>query len=697
MSTPTIDYPGDWAVSRAVERVLEKMFHGYARVELRKEFTEGQSSTHVYLIVAHHQNGRAELPGVVKIGPEEVILPEWQAARAHAMRRLPDFVEIEGEPTLLDGQISDGRVVNVRGEHEHSAGGHAGLRYRLAGDGVFDTESLRVFSRTAEAAAFWQLLEGRLFRQMAHIWREHPQREMRAVHASYDRVLPVNLLVEPLPNPSGGDTQAEYTLDAQIMQRERIDFDAVPRGAVVQLRGFVVTEIERAHGMVTLNLPQADEIRRASFRLRVRNVPDLAHGDSPWRLGQMAAPLVGRVLATRHDLLQREVENALGWEVDVSGPTLVLAGQNLPNPLHCWPALLAQAWPMRIGTVHGDLNLGNVLVDVEALTTRVIDCAHTHRGHVLYDLVRLEAEILLHPLALALFRDDHPSTHIVQLYRWLDGVTRSQPHDPGQFSVPRVLRAEMPTLLPAYIALSTIRNAARPYLADAGQWSEYYVALALTLLGSLKFDSLSIIGRGQQPKAIAFWGAAAILAQLERAEKEGWQNGGVEFQAKEWEWLDLRTDAAKGAPGSAQSIDQSKSGIHFEHNEKVHIGGSVVRGETVYMSAPDPGGLRIIHHVLYAPQRYRFFQLRNPASGKLEIEGKSVRFRGPSGTVELEQIHAVEPVRMGGWGNNRWIRVQYVTGGSEGQAYFSHPQQWSMEDPEHEELLQSLQRCASHS
>jgi TusA-related sulfurtransferase len=54
--------------------------------------------------------------------------------------------------------------------------------------------------------------------------------------------------------------------------------------------------------------------------------------------------------------------------------------------------------------------------------------------------------------------------------------------------------------------LVQIRESARHYLFEANDWTSYYYALCLHMLGSLKFDSLSPTAR-----QVAFWGSAAIL------------------------------------------------------------------------------------------------------------------------------------------------------------------------------------------
>jgi hypothetical protein len=160
--------------------------------------------------------------------------------------------------------------------------------------------------------------------------------------------------------------------------------------------------------------------------------------------------LTGRVVKTRQLLLHEAIRAVLPAAVDLTQPLLHLpdTDQRLPNPLLNWAALLQEQLAMRIGTVHGDLNAGNVLIDIDAKTTFLIDCAHAHRDHVLYDLVRLESEVLLHMVATHFYNHQPqlPPTTIHDLYNWLDFVTRRDPDVTGFFSVPQPLLQTMPEL-----------------------------------------------------------------------------------------------------------------------------------------------------------------------------------------------------------------------------------------------------------
>ncbi len=71
--------------------------------------------------------------------------------------------------------------------------------------------------------------------------------------------------------------------------------------------------------------------------------------------------------------------------------------------------------------------------------------------------------------------------------------------------------------------LTTIRRAARQYLFEASDPSEYYQGLLLYLLGVLKFKNLNRLPESPLPKQLAFWGATLAYEFLTHppAEPDG--------------------------------------------------------------------------------------------------------------------------------------------------------------------------------
>jgi len=543
--------------------LLEQLFANTAVATVSKHFTDGQSGTFVFLVEPTRQDGEKELPVVVKIGPRHLLEQEWRAAQDHIASRLPDFVPISGQLATVTVTAADG-----------SRADYSAARYQLAGNGLFATETLRDYATTASAAALWTVLEKRLFAQLDRIWANKKAPVSRSLGAAYDRVLPVNLLLEFAEAAAPAAVQLDATQDPAT-------YPQLQPGDWVQLNNFVISEIDEVEQALTLNLPQSEALRTHAYRLRIRQVANLKQ----YKLDATVSRLTGRVVATRQQRLQAALRSVLPATLDLTRPVVLMpdSGVELPNPLAQWPSLLQEQLSMRSGTVHGDLNTGNVLIDVEAKTTFLIDCAHAHEDHVLLDLVRLESEVLLHLVAARFFELQLPPTTIHALYGWLDYVTQRASNPAGSFSVPQPLLQAGPALESAFIALTIIRNHARQYLAVRDQWREYYAALALTLLGSLKFASLDRAPAGTNPKAVAFWGAATLLGQLDAS---------IDFIHLGWQRIDVNEGAASQpqTPGGAPPnlyIDygdvthDQRRGVFFEGNASVAIGGNVISGGTV--------------------------------------------------------------------------------------------------------------------
>lgn len=95
--------------------------------------------------------------------------------------------------------------------------------------------------------------------------------------------------------------------------------------------------------------------------------------------------------------VRRSVEKVLGTKAE--GDSFELAGQTLPNLCHFYEHSLPKLKAHTAGLgaymafVHGDLNGANILVDQQD-NVWLIDFYHTHRGHVLRDLIKLENDLL---------------------------------------------------------------------------------------------------------------------------------------------------------------------------------------------------------------------------------------------------------------------------------------------------------------
>lgn len=460
--------------------ILQEMFADYGRVVIKQEFGGGLSGSRVFLvrpIRGENEEDRPELPVVVKLAPVGLIEKEWRAYQRHIRHRLMGIAEIRGKPVLLPGS------------------GWGGLCYPLLGGGTFEVVSLNRYCREAGLADI-EFVLGRLLKiieQMIRLSQPFPEFHLRA---SYDRLLPVNLLIEPRSLPPA--------VRPTVIEPEALPAEPLQPGDYVRLEGFTITEVEPAEQTVTLNLPGTTEGPAASYRLRLQGVEGIATD----QVDQMMPPLEGVVIETCLGRLRTEAQTALGQSLDLTAATVALPdGRSLPNPLTRLAELLDETRDVRLGRVHGDMNLENILVDPEVRDVNLIDFSEARRDHVLHDFLYLEMEVMTKLIPEILHEHRLPAgATILQLYEQLHRVTFHS----GDFG-PQLPHAG---LAKPFTILQTIRQTARRYLLDYYDCSEYYQGLALYLLGALKFRDLSEAPKAPLPKQVAFWGAATLVGML---------------------------------------------------------------------------------------------------------------------------------------------------------------------------------------
>jgi WD40 repeat protein/serine/threonine protein kinase len=458
------------------EQILRAMYRDFNRIALEGEFRTGLSGSRVFRVRAVEMEGKTHLPAVVKIAPLDLIQKEWQAYQTYVEHHLPRIARLASPPLLpAEGWLGS-------------------LRYELAGGGIFEVQSLSQYYSQANLDDLQWVLKERLFPIMGRSWWLDNRAESAfQMQADYDSLLPINLLVTVADPPAGTNPHLIEPVNLP---------SGLAAGEYVQLKGFVVMEIEAGQGQLTLNLPPspADQPRSA-YRLRLSQVPNLER----YRPGQVIDSINGVVSAARRDLLVAQIQQALGQELDLSQERLSGAkGLSLPNPLLFYEDILNTFRQVKISTIHGDLNLENILIDPETREVSLIDFATVRRGHALHDLLRLETEVVTKLIPEILAPAELPPETIHLIYQQLHQAA-FQPDRPGAPIPPH------PDLARPLAMLTVIRREARKCFFNLDDPTEYYQGLVLYLLGALKFKNLDPI---PQARTVAFWGAAAAVAIL---------------------------------------------------------------------------------------------------------------------------------------------------------------------------------------
>jgi protein-tyrosine phosphatase len=100
--------------------------------------------------------------------------------------------------------------------------------------------------------------------------------------------------------------------------------------------------------------------------------------------------------SSKSESVKKNVEKVYGKPA--SEKTLTLEGESFPNPYFFYRDELDRLHARANGYgysafVHGDLNGANIIIDQQE-NVWIIDFFHTHRGHILKDLVKLENDLL---------------------------------------------------------------------------------------------------------------------------------------------------------------------------------------------------------------------------------------------------------------------------------------------------------------
>jgi len=476
-----IENPRHIPLSAMVEAVLRRVFSAYSRLIVAAELGSGFSGSRVFLVHPISTGQAPELPVVVKVAPVHLVEQEYHAYQTYIRNKLSGAAEIRTGPIRL----SDSSL--------------AGLCYQLVGSGIFEVQSLFQFCRQAGVRDVWEVLERRLFKRLMPLWQFNYALSQFTYRAGSDRLLPVNWIIATLP-PASGDALGGKRIHA-LSPTNWADV-SLQRGDAVQLEGFVVTEVDPVGATVTLDLPVSPDTTPApSCRVRLHPV----ERSDVFRANEVPPSLRGVVTATRADLLRsavRRVWEKGGMSAEWNSARLLWPDARdvtLPNPLSVWPDVLCETGRVRIATVHGDLNMENVLVTLDTGDVRLIDFTMTRQDHVLHDLLRLETGVVTWLLPNFLAEAGLPPWTI---HRWYTQLHDLDYAGLGQLS---------PGLRKTFIILSSIRQAAQSLLANPDDWGEYYRGLALYLVGSLKFVNLGESPVAPLPRQVALWGAASAL------------------------------------------------------------------------------------------------------------------------------------------------------------------------------------------
>ncbi len=469
------------------EGILQAMFADYGQVVIERDLGGGTSfsGSWVFMVKRFPPNQQtSNRPVVVKIAAVSLIEKEWRAYRAYIEDRWPRSAEVKEAPVPSD----DGTV--------------AGLYYDFAGDGIYKIESLRQFCSRANVEAIRSLLTEELepvFKEV--LQKYHSQPYERRLRALYDPFLPINLWITPA-DPDDEETPTPITPDHR---------PEVPPGAPVRVSGFGVTKVDIKDRTVTLNLPRTGEaLPEDAYTLRLKYDDETAIPS--YNIGDKIEAVTGYISQTRWRQWQEEMAKVMaGQPFDIEAETVTLPdGPPLPNPFRAVESILNRSRVLKVGLIHGDLNMENILVR-SGKDIRLIDFAEARLDHLLHDFLRLETETVTKLLPPIFQKYDLPLTTLFEFYRRLHQATLASPPQPN-------LSAPHPALERPFTLLHTLRTAARGRAFDRAEVALYYDCLTLYLLGALKFGNLDKMAEAPWPKRLAFWAAGVVRGLMQNPD-----------------------------------------------------------------------------------------------------------------------------------------------------------------------------------
>ncbi len=415
--------------------LLRALFHRYKRLTIEREFRSGYSGARTFLILPVRSDGRADAYTIAKIGERESIQHEYENYETHVKDSLPPMTaRIQDVPVTTPTQTLPHRRFTDGGG---LGGGKAAVRYTFIAEPDVMPTSLR---ETLLANADPSLLE-KIFSTFGPGWWMQRKPHTFKLAQEYDRLLPAHYVLEPAPTDSR--VQLANTIDGRAAPPR----DYLPVGELVNFS--YLTPIERRQDGRSWSLAGRTVPGQPPLRVRWLS-PDPPNGHY--------AP--SRIVATRDTLLRDYVA-----DFDLFG---------LPDPLLKLPALLDERVMGTQSTIHGDLNLENVLVGPGGFVW-LIDFAQTRDGHPLFDFAHLEAEIIAHIIAPQV---DSKQWAVISNQLFVGSDPQS------------AIKNQKSSIINLQSLISTLHSIASRCLFNPAHSREYQLALFMACLGGLKYTNL---------------------------------------------------------------------------------------------------------------------------------------------------------------------------------------------------------------
>ncbi len=466
--TPLTVYPPipirGMAIPTEHARVLSQMFNSYARLEIIRPF-EGFSGASVLLVRPIKPDGREDADVIVKLDRGRAIQYEKLRYDSYVKATLPPITARITDPTVV---LDDPDI--------------GGLKYTFVGQQDNDhTHDLYHHVQQNGPAGLGQLIKSKVYEIFGGGWWKQRQPYGFTLWQEYEHVLPPALVLEL---ESDQNRTADYILRPRGGWSHNM---VLKRGDVVALESFTIYRAypeRKTIKLVASTGPAAEDRANKVTVVGATSTLDI-QGD---RINQ----LVGRVTHTRQDILiehTRAIFPYLNLDQQLIRP--VSDGPAVPNPTKLYDQLLRMPLRGTLSTIHGDLHLGNILIDPDERVW-LIDFAWTRDGHTLFDWAVLEVSLLTSVLSPCIGDD------LARALPLLVALNNQAPP-------PQVDDA---TLSQAMVALEAVREVVHRCLASQNDWYEYFAGFSLCALRAVTWDTVS-----PEAKRLVFLASALAMAE----------------------------------------------------------------------------------------------------------------------------------------------------------------------------------------
>lgn len=423
-----IELPAGMALSPEERLVIQTLFHRYGRLVIEQEFLSGYSGARSFLALPVRLDGRQDAYTIAKLGENDTIRAEFANYETYVKDTLPP-ITARIQHTPVGVRPARGVAPNL-----------AAVQYTFIGEAGHPPVSLRqALLANPDPELLYKLLD-----TFGPNWWLQRRPYTFRLSVEYDRMLPSHLVLEPLPATEGSTSRpALVELDGRASP---VGLKLQP-GSLVRTRRLAIAERRLDRHSLSL----AGQPPPGHPPLRVR-----------WLSTTYADGTIARVVDTRWTLLR-----------SYAGDAPQLARQlDLPEPFPLLPALLAETVSGSQSTIHGDMNLENVLLGPGGLVW-LIDFAQTRDGHTLIDFAHLYAEIIAHILAPQIASPQAFASGLRESYSSAQEIS-----DGCLFEL-----------------LQTVDSMAQRCLFNPSRPREFDLAVTLATLGALKYANLDTHAR----------------------------------------------------------------------------------------------------------------------------------------------------------------------------------------------------------